>query len=116
MKSLENVLTCKIVTSCETCEGLHLSLYGQEYLQLNILHIYKKGPRPFLDIVQKLMGDMMYFIVCFVPIFDALWVEIKGGHLRHAHVQHVYGIVEVMNCFIHCYYNMHFFLVYLFII
>lgn len=27
--------------------------------------------------VQKLMGDMMYFIVCFVPIFDALWVEIK---------------------------------------
>lgn len=31
-----------------------------------------------LDMVQKLMGDMMYCFVCFVPMFDALWVEIKG--------------------------------------
>ena len=24
-------------------------------------------------------------------------------------MQRIYGIAEVINCFIHCYYNMHFF-------
>lgn len=46
------------------------------YLYKKVLNLECQN-KCFLDMVQKLMGDMMYFIVCFVPIFDALWVEIK---------------------------------------